>query len=198
MQLQNILNSRTTRLNRIHSDTINSCRAGLLYDGSEVLLLVTVKSSILWYTTPYCPVKFYRHFKGLCRKQIAAYCMLHAGLLLGLLFDPEDGGDMFLRNVSWLSPGYKTFYPRKQNSLNLLFLFRDHWVQENLCSADIWLHLTRININIQNLQTPTVWQLDFEVTLYILCCASSNLGNRECEKGDRRCRRRWRKKKIKI
>jgi hypothetical protein len=25
--------------------------------------------------------------------------MLHAGFLLGLFFDPEDGGDMFLRNV---------------------------------------------------------------------------------------------------
>jgi hypothetical protein len=24
----------------------------------------------------------------------------HAGILLGL-FDPEDGGDMFLRNVGW-------------------------------------------------------------------------------------------------
>jgi hypothetical protein len=23
----------------------------------------------------------------------------HAGFLLGLFFDPEDGGDMFLRNV---------------------------------------------------------------------------------------------------
>jgi hypothetical protein len=25
--------------------------------------------------------------------------LLHVGFLLGLFFDPEDGGDMFLRNV---------------------------------------------------------------------------------------------------
>jgi hypothetical protein len=99
IHLQSILNSRTTRFNRIHSDTINSCRAGLPYDGSEVLILVAVKSSILWYTTPHCPVKVNRHFKGTCRKEIAAYCLLHAGLLLDLLFDPQYGGNRFLRNV---------------------------------------------------------------------------------------------------
>jgi hypothetical protein len=30
---------------------------------------------------------------------------LSAGFLLGLPFDPEDGRDMFLRNI-WLSPNY--------------------------------------------------------------------------------------------
>jgi hypothetical protein len=32
------------------------------------------------------------------RKYSACY-LLPAGFLLGLFFDPEDGGDMFLRNV---------------------------------------------------------------------------------------------------
>jgi hypothetical protein len=33
--------------------------------------------------------------------------------LLGLFFDPEDGSDMFLRNVGWLSTDYKTLHPRR-------------------------------------------------------------------------------------
>jgi hypothetical protein len=35
--------------------------------------------------------------------------------LLGLLFNPADGDDMFLRNVGSLSTDYKAFYPRRQN-----------------------------------------------------------------------------------
>jgi hypothetical protein len=29
-----------------------------------------------------------------------------------LFFDPEDGGDMFLRNVGWISMKYTALYPR--------------------------------------------------------------------------------------
>jgi hypothetical protein len=34
-----------------------------------------------------------------CRTKSSAYCLLHAGFLLALLLDPEDGGGMFIRNV---------------------------------------------------------------------------------------------------
>jgi hypothetical protein len=36
----------------------------------------------------------------------------HVGILLGL-FDPEDGGDMFLRIVGWLSADYTALCPRR-------------------------------------------------------------------------------------
>jgi hypothetical protein len=37
----------------------------------------------------------------------------HAGFLLNLFFDPEDGGYMFLRNVGWHSADYMALYPRR-------------------------------------------------------------------------------------
>jgi hypothetical protein len=33
-------------------------------------------------------------------KQTSAFYLLHAGFLLGLFFDPEDEGNMFLWNIS--------------------------------------------------------------------------------------------------
>jgi hypothetical protein len=40
-------------------------------------------------------------------------CPLHACFLLGLFFNPEDGGDMLLRNGGRLSTGYIVLYPRR-------------------------------------------------------------------------------------
>jgi hypothetical protein len=47
--------------------------------GFEVLTAMVMKSSNLW--------------------ALLATCF-HVGFLLGLFFDPEDGGDKFLQNIS--------------------------------------------------------------------------------------------------
>jgi hypothetical protein len=41
----------------------------------------------------------------------AACCLLHAGFLLGLFFDHEDGGDMFPRESRLTSADYTALYP---------------------------------------------------------------------------------------
>jgi hypothetical protein len=33
--------------------------------------------------------------------------------LLGLFFDPDDGDNMFLRNIGWHSTDYMALYPRR-------------------------------------------------------------------------------------
>jgi hypothetical protein len=54
----------------------------------------------------------------------SAYCLLHAGLLLGLFFDTESGQDLFLLDVGHISTNDTSFYPRKQNSsVNMIRTF---------------------------------------------------------------------------
>jgi hypothetical protein len=43
----------------------------------------------------------------------------HTGFLLGLFFDPEDGGDMFLQNVGLLSMEYTVLYSRRWYSFKV-------------------------------------------------------------------------------
>jgi hypothetical protein len=35
--------------------------------------------------------------------------------LFSFFFEPEDGGDIFLRNIGWLSTDYTVLYLRRQN-----------------------------------------------------------------------------------
>jgi hypothetical protein len=46
--------------------------------------------------------------KQVVRRTGSAYDLLHAGFWLGSFFDPEVGGDLFLRNVGCLSTDYTT------------------------------------------------------------------------------------------
>jgi hypothetical protein len=49
------------------------------------------------------------------KKPICASYVLHAGFLLGLFFDPDKGGEVFLRNFGPLSTDYTALYPIRQN-----------------------------------------------------------------------------------
>jgi hypothetical protein len=44
------------------------------------------------------------------RNSMKHCCLLHVGVLFVLLFNPEDGDDMFLWNIKWPSTDYKILY----------------------------------------------------------------------------------------
>jgi hypothetical protein len=39
--------------------------------------------------------------------------IVYIGVLLGLVFNPEDADDVFLRNNDWSSTNYMSLYPRR-------------------------------------------------------------------------------------
>jgi hypothetical protein len=72
-----------------------------------------LKNYIFWDVTQYSLLKVNRSFGGTCRIHLQAWKTSQArnrrqasrALLATYIFDPEDRGDMFLRNVGWLSNG---------------------------------------------------------------------------------------------
>jgi hypothetical protein len=54
---------------------------------------------------------------------------VHENFMVGLLFDPEDGYDMFLRNVSLLSPDFTALFLRKKK-----FVVASKKKKFNLCN----------------------------------------------------------------
>jgi hypothetical protein len=99
----------------------------------EVLTAVTVVSMIFWVVT-LCSSEKVRHFGGTCHLHFRIneqetsrswWRLASAGFLLGLLFDPEVGSDMFLRNVE-LPPNYIALQPRRQFPSNSVHIFNTH------------------------------------------------------------------------
>jgi hypothetical protein len=83
--------------------------------GFEVLTAVAMKSSI--FQTNMSPPSSGSKNKTYKELAWSTVCyLLHAGFLLGLFFNPEDGGDMFCWYISWLSTDYSALHPSRQNS----------------------------------------------------------------------------------
>jgi hypothetical protein len=83
---------------------------------SEVSTAEVMKSTIFWDITLCTPLKVNRRLGGKYhldlqglisrgRYKCESRWQAHAGISLDL-FNPEDGGDMFLRKVGWLSASY--------------------------------------------------------------------------------------------
>jgi hypothetical protein len=103
-----------TDAGRGFSDTLGKCkifRSRHQYIAFEVLIPVVMKSSIFWDISPCSPSKVNRRFGRTCclylqgqrisqarnqRKSVATLATCFpTGFLHGLVFDPEDGGNMF-------------------------------------------------------------------------------------------------------
>jgi hypothetical protein len=85
------------------------------------------KSSIFWHITPCISLKFNRRFEGTYRLHLqgrisrtgyqheskVANKTFTLVFLHCLVFEPEDGGDVFLRNFGSFSTDYTALYPQK-------------------------------------------------------------------------------------
>jgi hypothetical protein len=98
------------------------------YVGFEVLIAVVMKSPTFWGIKPCSPLNVNRYFFLQGRRERQARnkhevdkkkSLLHAGFLLGLHFDPEDGGYMLLRNVSLTFNGLRIIVFPKYRPLQI-------------------------------------------------------------------------------
>jgi hypothetical protein len=71
--------------------------------GFNVATAVVLRITINWDKTPFSPLKVNRYFGETCRLHLLYLLPVSRWFLFGLFFDPEDEGDMFLRNVDSLS-----------------------------------------------------------------------------------------------
>jgi hypothetical protein len=97
-------------------------------DQIQITLCIKQIKFILCNITPCSPLKVSRHFRETClhlqgwtisqaRNQHEAGSMLHVDFLIGLSLNPDDGGDMFIRNVGWLAMDDVALYPGTKNSI---------------------------------------------------------------------------------
>jgi hypothetical protein len=103
-----------------------------IYFEFQVPTKVVMKSSVFWDIAPCSPVKIkwrfgviYRlhlHDRKLRYAELSAFYLIRGDFLLSLLINSEVEGDIFLRNLLWISPSYTKLRARRQNS-SITYLF---------------------------------------------------------------------------
>jgi hypothetical protein len=103
-------------------------------------LAAQMKCSVFCDITPCSQLKVNRRFGGSCRfhLQSSASYLLDAGFFLGLLFDPGDGDDIFLRNIRWLSTDYRGDISQRAK----LFITTAVRISDSANYADNWRTIT--------------------------------------------------------
>jgi hypothetical protein len=169
------------------------------------------KGSIFRYTTPCNLLKVNWRFGGTYRLYLLGWRIsqainqqlvtcFHAGSLLGVFFKPEAGGDMFLRNVGWLTLDYTVYIPDNRylhnHSCQTLKSYKDYslcdvmscsFVNGYQCFEEIcWFHLPpwrcrqqvppkckQISITLHSVMTQ-------ETTIWSICNATLNSASLFC------------------
>jgi hypothetical protein len=86
--------------------------------GFEVFTAVVLKSIFFWDMTPCSLQSCTRRFRGTYRLHLQGRRIVQQTSKQATFFDPEDGGDTFLRNVGYNSADYTASYPRRRYSSN--------------------------------------------------------------------------------
>jgi hypothetical protein len=82
--------------------------------GFEVFTAVIMKNAVFWYVASCRSCEMNRRFEGTYRLHLQGTCSLW--FLARGFFYPEDGGDMFLRNVGSFHRIYMAPHPRSRHS----------------------------------------------------------------------------------
>jgi hypothetical protein len=114
---------------------------------------MVMKSTVFWNIMLCSLLKVNRCFRGIYHFHLQGRALLvscfHTGFSLGLFFDHEDGGDIFLWNVGWSLAVYTALYPRINNSFAIC-LFQEN-VMNSLtgCNTDTNIFCRTCSLQLQ-------------------------------------------------